>query len=161
MIHELISWLAGLPPAGIYLAIAALAALENIFPPVPADTAVALGAFLSARNPAINLLAVYAVTVSANVASARTPKNTQDHAQPVMAFRSASTTAAPAIPANSSATIALNRLVPQKTPSECMSAAATGFSSGFPSPPTPMSVEIQSARFAVSAMINKLHTHRR
>jgi membrane protein DedA with SNARE-associated domain len=59
-----------LPPAGIYLAIAALAALENVFPPVPADTAAALGAFLAARNPSLNVWIVYAVTVGANVSSA-------------------------------------------------------------------------------------------
>lgn len=47
-----------------------LAALENIFPPVPADTAVALGAFLAARNEHISITAVYLVTVVANSVSA-------------------------------------------------------------------------------------------
>ena len=37
---------------------------------MPADTAVALGAFLAARNPALSLWTVYVVTVVANVASA-------------------------------------------------------------------------------------------
>lgn len=63
-------WLAGLPPGGIYGALALLAALENIFPPVPADTAVALGAFLAARNAPVSVTAVYIVTVVANVTSA-------------------------------------------------------------------------------------------
>ena len=54
----------------MYLTIAALAALENIFPPVPADTAAALGAFLAARNPAIWIWVVYVVTVTSNVATA-------------------------------------------------------------------------------------------
>ncbi len=70
MIESLFDTLAGLPPAGIYLAIAVLAALENIFPPVPADTAAALGGFLAARNPAIDVYAVFVVTVAANIASA-------------------------------------------------------------------------------------------
>lgn len=39
-------------------------------PPVPADTAVALGAFLAARGAPVHVLGVYGVTVVANVASA-------------------------------------------------------------------------------------------
>jgi membrane protein DedA with SNARE-associated domain len=65
-----LNWLAGLPPGGIYGALALLAALENIFPPVPADTAVALGAFLAARDAPISVVAVYLVTLVANVTSA-------------------------------------------------------------------------------------------
>ena len=70
MIQSIIDWVAGLPPAGIYLAIAVLAALENIFPPVPADTAAALGGFLAAQNPRLSVWIVYAVTVAGNVGSA-------------------------------------------------------------------------------------------
>lgn len=70
MIEALLDRLANLPPAGVYLVIAALAALENVFPPVPADTAAALGAFLAARNPALNVWIVYATTVGSNVATA-------------------------------------------------------------------------------------------
>ncbi len=47
-----------------------LAALENIVPPVPADTAVALGAFLAARGAPVTPWGVFLVTWSANVASA-------------------------------------------------------------------------------------------
>ncbi|HWO90307.1 MAG TPA: DedA family protein [Gemmatimonadales bacterium] len=47
-----------------------LAALENIVPPVPADTAVALGAFLAARGAPVHPVGVFAVTLVANVASA-------------------------------------------------------------------------------------------
>jgi membrane protein DedA with SNARE-associated domain len=50
--------------------IALLAALENIVPPVPADTAVALGAFLAARGAPISTTAVFLVTWVANVTSA-------------------------------------------------------------------------------------------
>jgi membrane protein DedA with SNARE-associated domain len=45
-----------------------LAAVENIFPPVPADLGVALGAFLSGRG-VMNAWAVFALTWSANVGS--------------------------------------------------------------------------------------------
>jgi membrane protein DedA with SNARE-associated domain len=46
----LVDWLTGLPIGALYLAIAIIAAIENFFPPVPADTIVALGAFLAARG---------------------------------------------------------------------------------------------------------------
>jgi membrane protein DedA with SNARE-associated domain len=49
--------------------IGALAAAENIFPPVPADTAVALGAFLSAGGR-ISATAVFLITWVANVTTA-------------------------------------------------------------------------------------------
>ncbi len=70
MIHSLIVRLAALPPFGIYLVIGLLAALENVFPPVPADTAAALGGFLAAQDGRLNVLLVYVVTVTGNVASA-------------------------------------------------------------------------------------------
>lgn len=70
MLHDLIDRIAGLPPSGIYLVIAVLGALENIFPPVPADTAAALGGFLAARDPRLHVSIVFLVTVSGNVASA-------------------------------------------------------------------------------------------
>ena len=41
----------------LYLALAIVAAVENIFPPVPADTVVAFGSFLAARGQASVLLA--------------------------------------------------------------------------------------------------------
>ena len=58
-----------LPPAAVYTVIGALAAVENVFPPVPADTAVALGAFLSAGGR-ISATAVFLITWVANVATA-------------------------------------------------------------------------------------------
>lgn len=69
MVHELFDLLLGLPPLAVYGVIAALAALENVFPPVPADTAVALGAVLSVGGR-ISVLGIFAVTWVANVASA-------------------------------------------------------------------------------------------
>ena len=50
MLDDLLDALAGLPTAPTYLALMALSALENVFPPVPADVAVALGAFLARRG---------------------------------------------------------------------------------------------------------------
>jgi membrane protein DedA with SNARE-associated domain len=69
LLSSLVAWLVGLPTGTTYLAIAALAALENIFPPVPADTVVGLGAYLASRG-ALAWPAVFAVTWTANVASA-------------------------------------------------------------------------------------------
>ena len=53
----------------VYVVLGLLAAVENILPPVPADTAVALGAFLTHRG-VTTLPAVFAVTWSANVLGA-------------------------------------------------------------------------------------------
>ena len=46
----LLDWLSGLPVAALYATLAVAAALENIVPPVPADTVVAFGSFLAARG---------------------------------------------------------------------------------------------------------------
>jgi membrane protein DedA with SNARE-associated domain len=53
----------------VYLIIGAGAAVENIFPPVPADTAAALGAFLS-QHGTISATAVFVVTWASNVSGA-------------------------------------------------------------------------------------------
>lgn len=66
---DLLHALLELPPAAVYGVIAALAATENVFPPVPADSAVALGAFLSAGGR-VSAWAVFLVTWGANVAGA-------------------------------------------------------------------------------------------
>lgn len=66
---ELLRLLESLPAGPVYGLITALAAVENIFPPVPADTAVALGAFLAGRGT-VNIWAVFGLTWGANVASA-------------------------------------------------------------------------------------------
>src|SRR2546425_9691287 len=58
-----------LPPGPLYALIAVLAALENVFPPLPADTAVALGAFLAGRGRLDGWL-VFGLTWGANVGSA-------------------------------------------------------------------------------------------
>lgn len=66
---DVLTFLESLPPGPLYALIAALAAVENIFPPVPADTAVALGAFLAGRGT-LNAWAVFGLTWGANVGTA-------------------------------------------------------------------------------------------
>jgi membrane protein DedA with SNARE-associated domain len=58
-----------LPPVLIYVSIGAGAAVENVIPPVPADTFVLLGAFLAESGRADPLL-VFLVTWVCNVVSA-------------------------------------------------------------------------------------------
>jgi membrane protein DedA with SNARE-associated domain len=58
-----------LPPAALYAVVGTFAALENVFPPLPADTAVAAGAFLAVGGRA-TLWGVFLVTWLANVSSA-------------------------------------------------------------------------------------------
>jgi membrane protein DedA with SNARE-associated domain len=50
VIEGLLDALAALPRAPTYFVLMVLSAIENVFPPVPADTAVALGAFLARRG---------------------------------------------------------------------------------------------------------------
>jgi membrane protein DedA with SNARE-associated domain len=53
----------------VYTVIGVLAGVENVFPPVPADTAVALGAFLSNAGT-VSATSVFLITWSANVTTA-------------------------------------------------------------------------------------------
>jgi membrane protein DedA with SNARE-associated domain len=45
-----LDWLSALPTVALYLSMAFAAAVENIFPPIPADTIIAFGSFLAARG---------------------------------------------------------------------------------------------------------------
>jgi membrane protein DedA with SNARE-associated domain len=47
LVDHFLDWLRSVPWPVLYLVLMVLSAVENIFPPVPADVAVALGAFLS------------------------------------------------------------------------------------------------------------------
>ena len=69
MLERLLDALASLPLVPTYLVLMALSALENVFPPVPADTAVALGAFL-ARRGEISVVPLAALCWLSNIASA-------------------------------------------------------------------------------------------
>lgn len=56
-----------LPPVLLYLALAATAAVENFFPPFPADTVVAFGSFYAARvegSPILSFLATWGGNVA-------------------------------------------------------------------------------------------------
>jgi membrane protein DedA with SNARE-associated domain len=68
-LSDLLRIIEGLPPGPLYAAITVLAAVENFFPPVPADTAVALGAFLAGRG-VMHAGLVFGLTWGANVLSA-------------------------------------------------------------------------------------------
>jgi membrane protein DedA with SNARE-associated domain len=54
--EQLLGWLGAAPAPLAYAVLIALSALENIFPPVPADVAVALGAFFAQRTGRSTLL---------------------------------------------------------------------------------------------------------
>jgi membrane protein DedA with SNARE-associated domain len=69
VLDRLLDSLAALPLVPTYLALMALSALENVFPPVPADTAVALGAFL-ARRGEVSVVPLTLLCWLANLASA-------------------------------------------------------------------------------------------
>ena len=49
MLQTLIRWLGELPLGSLYVAIAALSAFENFFPPFPSDAVIAFGSFLADR----------------------------------------------------------------------------------------------------------------
>jgi membrane protein DedA with SNARE-associated domain len=68
-VGAVLAFLGRLPAALIYAVLGVGAALENLVPPVPADTFVLLGGFLAARGRA-DVWLVWAVTWSFNVGSA-------------------------------------------------------------------------------------------
>lgn len=67
--QAVLSWFAGLPTVVLYLALGVLAALENVFPPLPTDTVVAFGGWLAARGQGSGLL-VYVATLIGNISGA-------------------------------------------------------------------------------------------
>lgn len=67
--QDVLDWLTALPPAALYGALFVVAGLENVFPPLPADTVVAFGAFLAARGHA-TLLGALLATWLGNVGGA-------------------------------------------------------------------------------------------
>ncbi|MEP6836031.1 MAG: DedA family protein [Gemmatimonas sp.] len=68
MLH-LLDWLGSLPVLLLYLVIGASAFVENIFPPAPADMAIALGAFVVARGEG-SAFGVWAATMVGNIGGA-------------------------------------------------------------------------------------------
>jgi len=69
VLDQFLDWLTQLPTLPTYLVLIVLSALENIFPPVPADVAVALGAFLAQRGK-VSLIPLGVVCWLANCVSA-------------------------------------------------------------------------------------------
>lgn len=67
--QSILAFLQGLHPAVLYVVLGAGAGLENVVPPVPADTFVLLGGFLSAGGR-VGPVGVFLATWGCNVASA-------------------------------------------------------------------------------------------
>jgi LPXTG-motif cell wall-anchored protein len=68
-VQDVLNWLSELPAVALYAALAVVAGAENVFPPLPADTVVAFGAFLAARGQA-TLLGAFLATWLGNVSGA-------------------------------------------------------------------------------------------
>jgi membrane protein DedA with SNARE-associated domain len=68
-VQDALDWLSGLPQFALYAALGVVAASENIFPPLPADSVVAFGAFLAARGHA-TLVGAFLATWLGNVSGA-------------------------------------------------------------------------------------------
>ena len=68
-LQSIIDWLLTLPPSTLLPVMALLAAAENVFPPIPADVLIALGAFIAARNGSSPIPA-FATVLLGNVAGA-------------------------------------------------------------------------------------------
>ncbi len=66
---DLLAWLDGLPLAVLYLVMFAISAVENVFPPIPADTVVAIGSWLAARGDGSAIVA-FLMTWLGNVGGA-------------------------------------------------------------------------------------------
>lgn len=65
----ILDWLATLPDPLLYAAILLAAFAENVFPPLPADTVVALGAFVAARGNG-TAAGVWGATMVGNIGGA-------------------------------------------------------------------------------------------
>jgi membrane protein DedA with SNARE-associated domain len=66
---QLLDWLASLPAILLFVVVAVAAFIENIFPPLPADTAIALGAFVAARGGS-SVVGIWLATMVGNVGGA-------------------------------------------------------------------------------------------
>lgn len=67
--NDLLAWLTTLPAPLLYGVLALAALAENVFPPLPADTVIALGAFVAARG-AGTAVGVWAATMVGNIGGA-------------------------------------------------------------------------------------------
>lgn len=69
LLQELLQWVGRVPPWSIYLLVGLGTAVENVFPPIPSDTFVLLGAIL-AEQQMLRFDLVFAVAWTGNVALA-------------------------------------------------------------------------------------------
>jgi membrane protein DedA with SNARE-associated domain len=69
LVDSLLGWLDGLPPALVYLVVGGIAAVENVFPPVPADVVALFGGFLAGQGTG-HPLAMFLVVWLGNVSTA-------------------------------------------------------------------------------------------
>ena len=67
--HAMLAWLTDLPLDLLYPVLALVAAIENVFPPIPADSVVALGSWLAGRGEG-SALGAFAATWVGNVGGA-------------------------------------------------------------------------------------------
>ena len=67
--QDILDWLGALPDPLLYGAILLAAFAENVFPPLPADTVVALGAFVAARGNG-TAVGVWGATMVGNIGGA-------------------------------------------------------------------------------------------
>ncbi|QJR35072.1 DedA family protein [Gemmatimonas groenlandica] len=66
---DILAWLSSLPEPLLYGALVLAAFAENIFPPLPADTVIALGAFVAARGNG-SAVGVWTATMIGNIGGA-------------------------------------------------------------------------------------------
>ncbi|WP_373058146.1 DedA family protein [Gemmatimonas sp.] len=66
---DILAWLSSLPEPLLYGALVLAAFAENIFPPLPADTVIALGAFVAARGNG-TAIGVFTATMIGNIGGA-------------------------------------------------------------------------------------------
>ena len=66
---DILAWLSSLPEPLLYGALVLAAFAENIFPPLPADTVIALGAFVAARGNG-SAFGVWTATMIGNIGGA-------------------------------------------------------------------------------------------
>lgn len=66
---DILAWLSSLPEPLLYGALVLAAFAENIFPPLPADTVIALGAFVAARGNG-SAIGVFTATMIGNIGGA-------------------------------------------------------------------------------------------
>ena len=62
-------WLSSAPTPLLYAILAVTSAIENVFPPIPADTVVAFGSFLASRGHG-TLVAAFLATLVGNLTGA-------------------------------------------------------------------------------------------